>query len=75
MDDTCIFKDLKNTSYAALHFKSRTKTKNFKPGIPVNTELCQKVNGMDEKYKPTHVVTALTYGGDAHITFEHVSEK
>ena len=27
------------------------------------------------KYKPTHVVTAITYGGDAHIEFRKVKKK
>ena len=31
----------------------------------------------DEKlgsYKPTHVVTAITYGGNAHIEFKKVND-
>ena len=26
-----------------------------------------------KKFKPTHVVTSITYGGDAHIIFQNVS--
>ena len=36
---------------------------------------CDVALDKDEKlgsYKPTHVVTAITYGGDAHFEFKKV---
>ena len=37
---------------------------------------CDVALDKDDKlgsYKPTHVVTAITYGGDAHFEFKKVS--
>ena len=47
--------------------------------IPNSETFCKLALDEDEPrfgtYKPTHVVSAITYGGDAHIEFNKVSMK
>ena len=31
--------------------------------------MCENLLEFEENYQPTHVVAAITYGGDAHIVF------
>ena len=32
--------------------------------------MCDAFEMLDNSYQPTHVVTAITYGGNAHFVFE-----
>lgn len=61
---------------------SETKTETLMPdimNIPNSETFCKLALDEDEPrfgtYKPTHVVSAITYGGDAHIEFNKVSKK
>ena len=56
----------KTTNSAELHFVSTTRTESLQikellPNCPTDT------------LEATHYVAGITYGGDAHIVFKHVS--
>ena len=56
---------------------SETKTETLGPEVRDNAVEDYCKTAIDEegklgKYKPTHIVTAITYGGDAHIVFQKV---
>ena len=58
---------------------SETRTETLDPEIGnAAGHFCEHQNVKDDvldTYKPTHVVTAITYGGDAHIRFQQVIKK
>ena len=56
---------------------SETKTETLGPEVRDSAvgDYCKTAIDEDGKlgtYKPTHIVTAITYGGDAHIVFQKV---
>ena len=63
---------------AELHYMSETKTETLGPEVRdkgIVQNYCNTAIDKEKKlgkYKPTHVVTAITYGGDAHILFQKV---
>ena len=63
---------------AELHYMSETKTETLGPEVRDGGNVenyCNTAKDEDGKlgtYKPTHVVTAITYGGNAHILFQKV---
>ena len=69
---------------AVLHYTADTRTDTLSFDIMTNvnhndTPMCDPlVTGEIGKelgtFKPTHVVTAITYGGDAHFVFKKVRE-
>ena len=62
---------------AELHYMSETKTETLGPEVrdAAVEDYCNTAEDKEGKlgtYKPTHIVTAITYGGDAHILFQKV---
>ena len=68
---------------AVLHYTADTRTDTLSFDIYTNvhhndTPMCDLVVGETANklgtFKPTHIVTAITYGGDAHFVFKKVRE-
>ena len=65
---------------AVLHYTADTRTDTLSFDIMTNVSggspICELVVGETAEelgtFKPTHVVTAITYGGDAHFVFKKV---
>ena len=72
------FKDISQTTIATLHYFSETKTDSLNPDIRNIDKAKTFCNYAEDKtlghLQPTHVVSAITYGGDAHIEFRKVGD-
>ena len=57
---------------AVLHYVSQTRTDTLDANIKNASPLCEPNTWgkLKSSYQPTHVVTAITYGGNAHFVFE-----
>ena len=58
---------------AVLHYVSQTRTDTLDADIKYDASiLCdyESWGKLKSSYQPTHVVTAITYGGNAHFVFE-----
>ena len=65
------FQDLDHIDIASLSYLSETKSETLNPGIRNESQnACDMINSFDTQFKPTHVVTAITYGGNAVIVFQ-----
>merc|ERR1719308_714512 len=61
--------DFTEFGVAELHFLSETRTDTLSADITEVDASCHIFRNLPETYKPSHVVTAITYGGDAHFVF------
>merc|ERR1719244_2558569 len=55
-------------------YKSRSRTESISPNLTQNLQIdvCSKdnpVHKLSQDYVPTHVVSAITYGGDVHFVY------
>ena len=67
-----MLQDSSKDYYTALHYKSLTKTETLDSDIlNVSNKHCPDKTVM-EGFEATHVVTSITYGGDAHFIFKDV---
>merc|ERR1712168_426810 len=69
------------SSSVTFTYQSRSRTESISPSLTQNVtiDVCDAanpVNRLNEAYAPTHVVSAITYGGDVHFVYiEETSDK